>query len=94
MAAAETITVEVVHAGLERQVLIEVSLPAGSTVADALRESGVAGALPDVDLAASVLGVFGKRCSVRRVLAPGDRVEIYRPLCDDPRAIRRRRAGG
>lgn len=59
-------------------------LPAGATVEDALRAGGYAGA--------QSAGVFGRVCERRTPLSAGDRVEIYRPLENDPRAARRARA--
>ena len=40
------------------------------------------------------MGIFGKRVALDHPLAPGDRVEIYRPLAMDPKEARRRRATG
>lgn len=66
---------------------VSLTLPAGATLRDALLASG----LP-VDLQAQAFGVFGKRASLNRRLADGDRVEVYRPLAVDPKEARRRRA--
>lgn len=38
------------------------------------------------------VGIFGERCERSRVLAEGDRVEMYLPLKVDPKAARRQRA--
>jgi putative ubiquitin-RnfH superfamily antitoxin RatB of RatAB toxin-antitoxin module len=65
---------------------VALSLPAGATVLDAVRASG----LPHHGL----FGVFGKRVDAGRRLADGDRVEIYRPLAMDPKEARRLRARG
>lgn len=70
----------------------EVTLAAGATVADALRESGVEAAFPAVDVWAHGVGVFGKGCQAQTPLRDGDRVEIYRALTFDPMVSRRRRA--
>ncbi len=56
----------------------------GATVGDALRAGGYA----DAESA----GVFGRICERQTPLSAGDRVEIYRPLDNDPRAARRARA--
>ncbi len=46
-----------------------------------------------VDLKNStVLGIFGKLTQGDRVLHDGDRIEIYRPLGEDPKTARRQRA--
>jgi len=75
--------IEVVHARPERADAIEIRLPEGSTVRDALAASGLQG---------NQVGIFGKRVAMDTRLADGDRVEIYRPLKLDPKEARRRRA--
>ena len=88
------VEVEVVYALPERQYRVELKLPDGATVADAL--AAVADAVPfdSLDLDQVPVGVFGDRASRQRRLESGDRVEIYRPLQIDPREARRRRARG
>jgi putative ubiquitin-RnfH superfamily antitoxin RatB of RatAB toxin-antitoxin module len=80
-----TVAVEVVAACPGRQILRRVDLPAGSTVADAVAASGLAGS-------AARFGVYGKVVAPGTVLREGDRVEIYRPLKADPKDLRRLRA--
>lgn len=90
---AETaITVEVVHAGVDRQVLRAVEVPTGSTVQQALSLSGMASEFSGLDLADCPVGIFGKVVSRERVLEQGDRIELYRPLLADPKEVRRLRA--
>ena len=79
--------VEVVDARAAHAEIIQLSLPAGATLRDALRASGF-----KVDAEKQACGVFGKRAALDRVLSDGDRVEIYRPLAMDPKEARRRRA--
>jgi hypothetical protein len=38
------------------------------------------------------VGIFGRLVGLGEPLADGDRVEIYRPLTDDPKRSRRERA--
>lgn len=65
----------------------------GTTVAQALFASGFADAFPDYAKAdVPAVGLFGQVCSLERVLADGDRIEIYRPLVFDAMESRRRRA--
>ena len=87
-----TIGVSVVYALPDAATEVELRLPAGSTVAEALLRSGLAGRHPEIDLEGCALGVFGKRVDRAFVLSDGDRVEIYRPLIADPKDSRRRRA--
>jgi hypothetical protein len=86
------IVVTVVYALPGRAMDLEVELPAGSSVADALTRSGIATRHPEIKLAAMDVGVYGHRVALDSVLADGDRVEIYRSLQVDPKDARRRRA--
>jgi uncharacterized protein len=78
------IRVEVVRALPEAAQVVKLSLPAGSTVLDAVVGAG----LP----AEGSYGIFGRRVSAQARLREGDRVELYRPLFEDPKEARRRRA--
>lgn len=91
---AEPIRIEVVHARPAQQWLVALELPVGSTVADAIRCSGLAAEVPDIEIRDGLVGVFYRPCSLDTALRDGDRVEIYRPLPRDPKEIRRRRAAG
>ena len=53
MGRAETITVEVAHARPERQLILVVQVPAGATLEQAIRASGILEQFPDIDLAGS-----------------------------------------
>ncbi|NKI34811.1 RnfH family protein [Wenzhouxiangella sp. XN79A] len=86
---ADRIRVEVVAAWPQRQWMVELDLPAGSTVADAVERSGLVERIPGLEPRDDHLGVFGRLCRPDRELADGDRVEIYRPLKLDPKTIRR-----
>lgn len=88
----ERIAVEVVCATAQRQLLRRVSLPAGSTVMQAVEQSGLLQEMPEVAFDPSRLGIFSRRVMADDVLHDGDRVEIYRPLTLDPKDARRRRA--
>ena len=63
-------------------------------MAEAVAQSGIAGLVSGLDPAGCDLGLFGKleKDPGQRVLAEGDRVEIYRPLANDPKEIRKARA--
>lgn len=89
MSVDDTLEVEVAYARPERQLILKVEVPAGTTAIEAVRLSGVEEQFPEIDLATNRLGVFGKLCKADRVLNAGDRVEIYRPLLVDPRTARR-----
>ena len=89
MNADSTIEVEVAYARPERQLILKVEVPRGTSAVEAARLSGIEQEFPEIELGKNRLGVFGKLCKNDKPLAPGDRVEIYRPLLADPRAARR-----
>ena len=91
---SRTIVVEVVYALADKQKLLRLSLPYGTTVRQAVLQSGMEAHFPGVDLAGSPLGIFGKAVAKpdERVLEDGERVEIYRPLIADPKEVRKQRA--
>jgi len=86
------IKVEVAYALPERQSILPVVMPAGSTVQEAIMASGIRDLYPEIDLDAQKVGIFGRLAKLDEVLRAGDRVEIYRPLKADPKEVRRRLA--
>ena len=83
------IAVEVAVAWPELQVIVPVSLPAGSTLADAIDISGLRERFPELEVDPERIGVFADRRAPDDRLRDGDRVEIYRPLKVDPKVARR-----
>jgi putative ubiquitin-RnfH superfamily antitoxin RatB of RatAB toxin-antitoxin module len=90
--AAERIAVEVACAEAERQTVIALSVPAGCTAREALETSGILALHPAIDPAACGIGIFGQEVAPGHVLRAGDRVEVLRPLPEDPKERRRRLA--
>lgn len=88
----ENILVEVAYASHERQKMLVVKLPAGSTAEEAISKSGILAEFPEIDLAVNKVGIFSKACKLDTVLRDKDRIEIYRPLIADPKEVRRQRA--
>jgi len=86
------INIEVVYALPDEQTLFKQSVPEGATVAEVIKLCGILDKHPEIDLAASKLGIFGKLTKVDAALRDKDRVEIYRPLIADPKEVRRKRA--
>ena len=86
------LAVEVAYALPEQQWVVPLSLPAGATVADAL--AAVAQRKPFAELLLDQLavGIFGEVVTHTQVLQANDRVELYRPLHQDPKTARRLRA--
>jgi len=88
--SATEISIEVVLAWPGQQLLRRLSLPAGSTISDAIRASRLTAEFPQIDL--SRVGIHGRLAQPDARLRDGDRVEIYRPLQGDPKEVRRKRA--
>jgi putative ubiquitin-RnfH superfamily antitoxin RatB of RatAB toxin-antitoxin module len=82
--------VKVVYAKPERQIVLNVDVPDGATVKDALDKSGILARCPDIDLAVNKVGVWGKVAELDTVLEPDSRIEIYRAITCDPKTVKRR----
>lgn len=92
--AEAAITVEVAYALPDRQRIIRLTVPEGTSMLDAVNLSHIVEHFPGLDVAGSPMGIFGKTVAApaQRVLLDGDRVEIYRPLLVDPKEVRKQRA--
>lgn len=91
-ALTDMMTVEVAYALPQKQWLIAISVPGGTTALQAIQRSGLLQELPELSVEQCKIGVFGKIVSRDTVLQALDRVEIYRPLIADPKQARRLRA--
>ena len=89
--------VEVACAPPGREAIVEVDVPDGGTVADAVARSGL---VANLGLDPGTLGfaIHGQQARADTPLRDGDRVELLLPLRVDPKTARRlrarRRAGG
>jgi uncharacterized protein len=72
-----------------RQYLWTVTLSAEATISEAI--DAARRQAPDVDVPwdSAPVGVFGEARSRADIPADGDRIELYRPLRDDPKTRRR-----
>lgn len=89
------IRVEVAYALADRQVVVPLEVEAGTTMYDAVVRSRIAEQFPgQIDPERAAMGVYAKPepNPKARVLADGERVEIYRPLVADPNDSRKDRA--
>jgi putative ubiquitin-RnfH superfamily antitoxin RatB of RatAB toxin-antitoxin module len=81
-----------------RQFLWAVEVPVAATVAEVLQQAWMQAAARGEDgqvpWESDALGIFGEPCDRDLVPRDGDRVEIYRPLINDPRDSRRARVRG
>ena len=89
VADTSVLDIEVAYALPERQWLVAISVPQGTTARQALSLSGLADEAPGLDINSCPVGVFGRVVPDDYELSNGERVEIYRPLLHDPREQRR-----
>lgn len=92
MSMTDNIRVEVTYALPDRQDVVPLTLPAGTTLQQAVEASGLCARYPDIDPAKGKFGIYSKLARPDAVLRDRDRVEIYRPLIADPKEVRKQRA--
>lgn len=83
--------VTVVYALPDRQIVRDLDLQSGATVTSALEQSGLFTKYPEIDAPSVPVGIYGRVVPRGTLLQPGDRVEIYRPLNEEPKEARRKR---
>ena len=92
-----TLRVEVVYALPRSCYAVEVQVEAGATVADAVRIAMTIEPFRSLEVEPppdpGKVGIFGHAVDPDTPLSDGDRVELYRDLAQDPRDLRRSRAG-
>lgn len=89
---AKRLRIEVVYALPGRLDAVRLELDEGAAVGDALEASGLLERHPEIDPQRQPLGIHGRRVTPGRVLADGDRVEVYRGFVGDVKEARRARA--
>jgi len=92
MENAEQIAVEVAYAKPDEQLILKLEVVPGTTLQQAIEQSGILDRFPEIDPTRLKAGVFGKLKKLDQTLRAGDRVEIYRPLIADPKQVRKQRA--
>lgn len=84
-----TLKVEICYAVPEKQMILPLNVPAGTTAQQAILMSDILQYFPEIQTDNYSLGIFSKKITSSYVLRDGDRVEIYRPLVADPKDRRR-----
>lgn len=85
--------IEIVYALADKQLILPLNVPEGTTLGQAVQESGMLRQYPELDLGGrNKVGIWSKLVKPDAALREGDRVEIYRPLIADPKEARRNRA--
>ena len=83
----------VAYADAARQYLWPVALPAEASIAAAIEAARRQAPGIAVPWDSAPVGIFGEPRSRADLPADGDRIELYRPLADDPRQRRRAQMG-
>lgn len=86
------IPVEVAYALPDEQLILSLQVEAGTTIKQAIEQSGILEKYPQINLGKDKVGVFGKAQKLDTILQTRDRIEIYRPITCDPKEVRRQRA--
>ena len=86
------INIEIIYPLADEQELIELTVAQGTSIQQAIEESGILNKYPAIDLATNKVGIFSKAAKLNDVLRQGDRIEIYRPLIADPKEARKKKA--
>lgn len=93
------IKVEVAYATPERQLIVPLEVPLGTTAFEAVKRSNIGAEFAEINIKKDPMGIFSKPLDGKGRPKPdeyemcaGDRVEIYRPLIIDPKAARLDRA--
>ena len=90
---SDTIQVEVAYALPDKQRIVKLDVPSGTTALQAVSRSQLDEVFEELVVGPDIkLGVWGKAVTGDRVLTAGERVEIYRPLLVDPKEVRKARA--
>jgi putative ubiquitin-RnfH superfamily antitoxin RatB of RatAB toxin-antitoxin module len=79
----------VAYATRERQYLWAVDVPLDATIAEVIEAARQLADEPDVPWNMAPVGIFGEPRERSDLPAEGDRIELYRPLANDPRDRRR-----
>lgn len=94
----KTIRVEVAFALPTQQEILELQVKEGCSAIEAIERSGIREIFPDIDLEKMNVGIFSRVLNGKDmplpheyVLRENDRVEIYRPLENDPKQARMER---
>lgn len=88
----EVIIIEVAFAKPAEQVVVPITVSKGVCVGQAVELSGILERFPEIIWSKAKVGIFGKICTIEKKLKAGDRIEIYRPLVQQPMEARRNRA--
>lgn len=81
-------SVEVIYALPNQQKRIRLQVKSGTTCIEAVTQSNIAALFDEIDLASVKLGIYSRSVKHHQVVKSGERIEIYRPLQADMKAMR------
>jgi uncharacterized protein len=90
--ANESVAISLVYALPDRQHVVKLSVPPGTTVAQAIELSNVREQFQERGAAPLNCAIYGRIVTLTHIVAAGDRIEILRPLLIDPKENRRQLA--
>ena len=88
----ELLQVYVCYAHAQQEWSRPMQVKLGTTIAEAIEQSGVVQDFPEINLTTQPVGIYARKKTLDTVLRERDRIEIYRPLVADPKDSRRKRA--
>lgn len=86
------IDIEVVYALPDRQKLLSLPVPEGSSIETCINLSGISKHFSEIVPSTAQVGIFSVPQKLSTIVKAGDRIEIYRPLIADPKEMRKIRA--
>lgn len=92
MAQAESLRVRVIYALPDHQAIVDLQLPPGTSITEAVSRSGLLQKFPEAAARPLSCAIFGRAVPLSYELRDGDRIEILRPLLIDPKQSRREAA--
>ena len=84
--------IRVTYALPDHQVTVDLQLPTGTSVTEAVSRSGLLQKFPEAAARPLSCAIFGRAVPLTYELRDGDRIEILRPLLIDPKQSRREAA--
>jgi uncharacterized protein len=86
---SDGVSISVVYAQPDRQHVVKLSVPPGTTVAQAVERSTLLEQFSELRTAPPNYAIYGRVVALTQVVADRDRIEILRPLLIDPKEHRR-----
>ena len=92
MEKGDLLRIRVIYALPDHQATVDLQLPPGTSLTEAVNRSGLLQKFPEVAKRPLSCAIFGRAVPLTYELRDGDRIEILRPLLIDPKQSRREAA--